>query len=169
MLIMAVAVPLQHRKLLISLSIAKHRLQKRRCFDELLRAHPGHGVGGICLFLIRIGTPMRTSLATIMHRFMKKRKHDTLIRVEKRTKHLSKSQLAESLGWIGAIFILGSYGLLTFDVIQGDSVLYHLLILFGSSGLAIITYRHRAFQSFIVNAAFGVLATFAIIRLLVLA
>ncbi|HEY1085556.1 MAG TPA: hypothetical protein VGE34_02410 [Candidatus Saccharimonadales bacterium] len=89
--------------------------------------------------------------------------------MEKAVKHLSKSQFAESLGWIGAIALLGSYALLSFNIISGESILYHSLMLIGSSGLAIITYRHRAFQSFCVNLTFGILAIIALTRLLVLA
>ncbi|HEY0965292.1 MAG TPA: hypothetical protein VGE13_02310 [Candidatus Saccharimonadales bacterium] len=89
--------------------------------------------------------------------------------MERRIKHLSKSQLAETLGWIGAIAILGSYGLISFGIIDSNSILYHSLMLAGSSGLAIITYRHRAFQSFTVNTVFSILAIIAIARLLMLA
>jgi hypothetical protein len=116
--------------------------------------------------LNRIGTPMRTSLPDIMHRFIKKRKHVTLVRVEKRVKHLPKNHLAENFGWIGTFALLGSYALLSFDIISGDSLVYHAMILIGSTGLAVITYRHKAFQSFVVNFIFSILATFAIIRLL---
>lgn len=112
---------------------------------------------------------MRTSLNHIMRRFHKKRKHDTLIRVEKYVKHLSKSQLAESLGWIGAGALLSSYALLSFGIVSGDSLIYHSMMLIGSTGLAVITYRHRAFQSFTVNIIFSIIAITTLIRLLVLA
>lgn len=119
--------------------------------------------------LTRIGTPMRTSLQCIMRRFAKKRKRVTLIRMKRRIKHLSKSELAETLGWIGAVAILGSYALLSLGIIDGNAIAYHLLMLTGSAGLAIITYRHRAFQSFIVNTAFSILAVMAIVRILLFA
>ncbi len=115
--------------------------------------------------LNRISTPMRTSLPSIMHRFAKKRKRDTLIRMERRIKHLSKSQLAEILGWIGAVAILGSYALLSLGIVNGNTIEYHLLMLTGSAGLAIITYRHRAFQSFVVNTTFSILAVIAVARI----
>ncbi len=104
-----------------------------------------------------------------MLQFIKKRKHVTLTRVEKHTKHLSKNQFAESLGWVGAGALLGSYFLLSFDIIDGNSLIYHGLMLVGALGLAIITYRHRAFQSFIVNTAFTIIAVIAIARLLMVA
>lgn len=112
---------------------------------------------------------MRTSFSASMHLLVKKRKRDTLIRVEKHTKHLSRNQIAESLGWIGASALLGSYALLSFDVINVDSLLYHGLMLAGAVGLAVVTYRHKAFQSFIVNSVFSIIALIAIARLLMFA
>jgi len=109
---------------------------------------------------------MRTSSPFIMRHSPKKRKHDTLGRMERRIKHLSRSQLAESLGWVGALALLGSYALLSTGVISGDSLLYHTLMLMGAAGLAVVTFRHRAFQSFIVNTIFSGLAIIAIARIL---
>lgn len=60
--------------------------------------------------------------------------------------------------------MLGGYALLSFGVISGESAIYHGMFLIGSIGLAVITYRHRAFQSFTVNVFFGVLALVALIR-----
>lgn len=88
--------------------------------------------------------------------------------MEKRVKHLKRSDIAEGIGWIGSIAILGSYFLLSFGIIDGKSYTYHSLVLFGSIGLAIITYRHRAFQSFVVNTAFFIFATIALVRLFIL-
>lgn len=86
----------------------------------------------------------------------------------KRVHHLEKSQVAEILGWIGTVAILGSYALLSLGIITGQSYIYHTLVLIGSIGLAIITYRHRAFQSFTVNVTFFVLAIVALVRLVII-
>jgi hypothetical protein len=86
--------------------------------------------------------------------------------VEKRVKHLPKNPFAETLGWIGTTALLGSYALLGFNIISGDSLIYHTLILVGATGLAVITYRHQAFQSFVVNFIFSIIAVIAILRLL---
>ena len=88
--------------------------------------------------------------------------------MEKRTKHLKRNSAAEIFGWVGTVSLLSSYGLLSFDLIPGDSLLYHSLYLLGAAGLAVVTYRHRAFQSFTVNVVFVILAMIAIVRLLVL-
>jgi hypothetical protein len=88
--------------------------------------------------------------------------------MEKRVKHLKRSNIAEYLGWIGSIAILSSYSLLSFGIITGQSYIYHSLVLIGSAGLALITYRHRAYQSFIVNSAFTAFAVIALVRLFIL-
>jgi hypothetical protein len=81
-------------------------------------------------------------------------------------KHLPRNQYAELAGWLGAGIFLFDYALLSFNLIDGNSVLYHALFLLGSAGLAIVTYRHRAFQSFWVNVVFIFLACLAIGRVL---
>lgn len=115
--------------------------------------------------LTSIGTPMRTSLFDSMPCFNKKRKHDTIIKMERRVKHLRRNQFAEMFGWIGTVLVLGAYALISLNIIDSNSVSYHVMFLIGSAGLAVITYRHRAFQSFIVNLTFVGLATVAIVRL----
>ncbi len=87
--------------------------------------------------------------------------------MERKIKHLKRSQLAEAAGWVGSVGILTSYGLLSLGFISGSSILYYLLSGIGALGLAIVTYRHRAFQSFIVNVTFTALAVVALIRIIV--
>lgn len=81
-------------------------------------------------------------------------------------RHLPKNSAAEAFGWFASATILTGYGLLSFGILSANSVVYHGIFLVGSAGLAVVTYRHRAFQSFTVNIFFGVLAFIAIIRML---
>ena len=60
--------------------------------------------------------------------------------------------------------MLMGYALLSTGVLDADSPYYHAAFLIGSSGLAMVTYRHRAFQSFTVNIFFGLLALIALVR-----
>jgi hypothetical protein len=104
-----------------------------------------------------------------MHRGVKKHKHDTIRQVkrpQKHTKHLPKNNIAEGFGWIASVSILAAYAMLSFGILDADSAVYHGIFLVGSAGLAVVTYRHRAFQSFTVNVFFGILAFIAIIRTL---
>ena len=79
---------------------------------------------------------------------------------------MPKNLFAEGFGWFASAAMLVGYALLSFGVLDAESPIYHSIFLIGSSGLAVVTYRHRAFQSFTVNVFFGILAFIAIIRTL---
>ena len=83
--------------------------------------------------------------------------------------HLPKNVVAETLGWVGALGILSSYALLSLGIVGGNSLIYYILSGIGGFGLAVISYRHRAYQSFIVNTMFTILAVMAILRILLMA
>jgi hypothetical protein len=85
---------------------------------------------------------------------------------QQHVRHLPKSQVAELFGWFSSALILFGYALLSLGVIDSGSLLYHSTFVVGSLGLAVITYRHRAFQSFTVNIFFGILALVALVRLI---
>lgn len=70
----------------------------------------------------------------------------------------------ELLGWVGTALVLGGYILLSTGVI-GNDPLYHGMMLFGSIGVALISYRQRAWQPFALNVAFALAAFYAILRL----
>jgi hypothetical protein len=119
--------------------------------------------------LTAIGTPMRTSFTMKYSFFIRKHKRVTLRQVKqtkKRVQHLEYSPIAEIIGWCGSVAFLSGYALLSFGILSSNSVLYHLTLMIGSIGLGIVTYRHRAFQSVVVNVIFTSLAFMAIIRLL---
>lgn len=77
-------------------------------------------------------------------------------------KHLN---WAETIGWLGAILTLLSYGLLSTGIVAGDSIVYHSLILIGALGLMYITFVKKTFQPFVVNTVFALLATIALVRI----
>lgn len=89
------------------------------------------------------------------------------MQMERRIKHLKRNDIAEAIGWVGTVGILTSYILLSLGIISGQSYLYHSLVLIGSAGLALITYRHRSFQPLAVNLTFCVFAVIALIRLFI--
>ena len=107
-----------------------------------------------------------------MHSYEKKHKHDTIPKVKKRQKHtvhLPKNDIAEAFGWFASFSILVAYALLSFGILDANSAIYHGIFLIGSAGLAVVTYRHRAFQSFTTNIFFGILAFIALIRVIFIA
>ena len=71
----------------------------------------------------------------------------------------------EIAGWIGVVFILGSYCLLATGVIDGNSWVYHALVLAGSLFVAAISYKKQAFQPMVLNVCFSVLALIALARI----
>lgn len=81
---------------------------------------------------------------------------------------VQSSQTYEILGWVGVVFVLGSYSLLATNVIDSNSWVYHALVLTGSLFIAIISYIRRVFQPMILNVCFSVLALVALIRILFL-
>ena len=89
--------------------------------------------------------------------------------MKKQQQHTASRLIVESVGWVGTAALLGSYTLLSLDIVRGDSLVYHGMMLIGAAGLAVITYYHRTFQPFIVNVVFGILACVAIFRILLLA
>ena len=83
---------------------------------------------------------------------------------KKHVKHLPRHNGVEILGWVAAVIMLSGYGLISVGALEADSAIYHGAFFVGSIGLASVTYRHRAFQSFTVNVFFGFLALIALIR-----
>jgi hypothetical protein len=75
------------------------------------------------------------------------------------------NQIYEILGWIGVVFVLGGYFLLATGVIGGNAWQYHVLVLFGSLFLGIISYIKRNYQPVVLNAVFVLFAIIALVRL----
>lgn len=71
----------------------------------------------------------------------------------------------EFIGWIGTLLVIASYMLLSFGVLRGDSYAYHVLVLAGSLGVAVISFIKQAYQPFAINAFFVVIAILAIVRI----
>lgn len=75
------------------------------------------------------------------------------------------NQLYEILGWAGVAFVLGSYFLLAAGIIDGNSWIYHALVLAGSVFIIIISYIKRVFQPVVLNVVLAVFALVALIRI----
>jgi hypothetical protein len=70
------------------------------------------------------------------------------------------------LGWIGAFMILTAYALISFRRVEGNSINYQLLNIFGSIFLVINTYYYGAIPSTLVNIIWAIIAISAIITIL---
>lgn len=71
----------------------------------------------------------------------------------------------EIAGWIGVVFVVGSYCLLAMGLIDGNSWLYHGLVLIGSLFVAAISYKRRVIQPMVLNLCFAGLAIVALVRI----
>ena len=73
--------------------------------------------------------------------------------------------LLNVLGWIGALLLLLAYTLVSFKKLQADSQTYQWLNITASVLLLINTIYYGAYPSSFVNAAWTVIAFFAILTI----
>lgn len=76
------------------------------------------------------------------------------------------SRLANILGWIGAFLIMGSYGLVSFGVLEARDISYQLMNMFGAFGIVISSYKNKDMQPVVINVFWIMIALFAIINLI---
>ena len=67
------------------------------------------------------------------------------------------------LGWIGAVLLLGAYGLVSFKKLAPDSFAYQAMNIAASILLLINTLYYGAYPSSFVNAVWTVIAVVAIV------
>jgi hypothetical protein len=67
-------------------------------------------------------------------------------------------------GWLAALLILGSYGLLSFGKIQARSPVYQLMNLIGALGFIINCAWNRAWPSVALNVVWVGIAIYALRR-----
>lgn len=72
----------------------------------------------------------------------------------------------EIFGWYGTVAIVGTFALISFSIIQPDSVLYQVLNLTGAIGIGCITLYKKVYQSATVNVIWALIAAFALAKLL---
>ena len=71
----------------------------------------------------------------------------------------------EIAGWVGALLILGSYGLLTTRRVRSDSLTNHCMNLLGAVGLTINGVGNGAFPSACLNIIWFGIASYGLARL----
>ena len=71
----------------------------------------------------------------------------------------------ETIGWIGTVLVLASYALLSTGIVEAN-LLYHAMVGSGSIGVALISYKKRVWQPFIINVVFFSFALIAVLRIL---
>jgi len=79
-----------------------------------------------------------------------------------------KNKIIEFIGWIGVFFVILSYALSSFNVINSNQVIYYIIVLMGATGAFILTYHKKIYQSAIINIIVATFAVFGIIRIIYL-
>ena len=59
--------------------------------------------------------------------------------------------MVEAVGWIGALLILGAYGLLSTGRVDGQSRLYQGMNVVGAAGFIVNGWAHHAVPSAVLN------------------
>lgn len=78
-----------------------------------------------------------------------------------------KKIILEIIGWYGVVAIFLAYLLVSFSVIEPETYLYQILNLTGGIGIVVVSVIKKAYQPAALNVIWSVIATIAIIRLLV--
>lgn len=71
--------------------------------------------------------------------------------------------LVETVGWTGALLVLGAYGLLSLKKVAGDSTTYQGMNIGGSLLLAMYAFWKDASASLLVNIAWMAIGVSAIV------
>lgn len=78
-----------------------------------------------------------------------------------------KQIIYETIGWYGAIAIVGAFALVSFEILAPKSLLYQILNGTGALGIVYISFKKKAYQPGVLNIIWAIIAGIAIIRLFV--
>ena len=78
-----------------------------------------------------------------------------------------KKIISEIIGWYGTIAIILAYALLSFSIINSDSIIYQILNFSGALGIILISLLKKAYQPATLNIIWAVIAVFAIVRIII--
>jgi hypothetical protein len=79
---------------------------------------------------------------------------------------LKPNTFTEACGWYGMSALILAYGLVSFEVIQGNGIAYQLLNLSGGIGLMIVAAAKNVLQSVLLNVFWTIIGIVAILRIL---
>jgi len=68
----------------------------------------------------------------------------------------------DAIGWLGAVFLLAAYAMISSKKLEADSMTYQLLNIIGSVFLVANTIFYRAYPSSFVNVIWAGIAIFSI-------
>ena len=72
--------------------------------------------------------------------------------------------LLETIGWIGSLLVIGAYGLISYQKIKSDSLIFQLMNLGGGVLLIINSVYREAYPFTFINTVWVVIAVSSIIK-----
>lgn len=78
-----------------------------------------------------------------------------------------KLSLIEAVGWYGMVAVVLAYALVSFAVLQASDLAYQLLNITGSIGLAVVSFKKKAYQPGVLNIVWTAIALAAVARIFV--
>lgn len=76
-------------------------------------------------------------------------------------------KISDFFGWYGMIAILVAYALISFSILESNNIWYQVLNVTGGLGLALISFRQKAYQPGILNITWAIVGLIAIINILI--
>lgn len=80
---------------------------------------------------------------------------------------MKKVKVVEIAGWYGVIAILTAYALVSFRIIEPNTLIYQLLNLTGALGIVTVSVSKKDKQPAVLNAIWALVALVAIVRIIV--
>lgn len=77
-----------------------------------------------------------------------------------------KNRITEILGWYGVVAIVGAYALLSFGIINSESIWYQGLNLTGAIGIVLDALDDKNIQPAVLNIIWAVIALIAVIKII---
>jgi len=78
---------------------------------------------------------------------------------------MKQNKLNEIIGWIGMVFILLAYILLSFELLNSNDWFFQALNAVGAFGIVYISFKKKAYQPGVLNVIWGIVALISIIKL----
>lgn len=72
-----------------------------------------------------------------------------------------------TIGWIGVICILSGYAIVSFEVVEPDSLAYIGLNIIGAMGIITSSYHKHDFQPVFLNIVWLLIAIVGLLRLII--
>jgi hypothetical protein len=77
-----------------------------------------------------------------------------------------KNMLVEIVGWYGAVALLASYALVSFNILTSGDIAYQILNITGALGIIIVSFYDRAYQPGVLNIIWAMIGIIALIKII---